>query len=118
MRGGRAQAWWLGCWLGPALSHQRGFLDLVDRSLLVAVLDPARPAAGAAGDRVQAEADGDQGRSAQRAAWHEDLSGRLLGRGRWGLHGRAAGAEPASCYAPARLNWAACPHRWPQASLP
>src|SRR5918995_4045486 len=70
MRGGRAQAWWLGCWLGPALSHQRGFLDLVDRPLLVAVLDPAGAAAGAGSDRVQTEADGDQGRSAQWAAWH------------------------------------------------
>src|SRR5918994_4366204 len=81
MRGGRAQAWWLGCWLGPALSHQRGFLDLVDRLLLVAVLDPAGAAAGTGSDRVQTEADGDQGRSAQWAAWHEDLFGRLLGCG-------------------------------------
>src|SRR5215218_9813681 len=54
--------------------EQGGFLDLVDRSLLVAVLDPARTAAGADGDRVQTEGDGDQGRSAQRAAWHENLT--------------------------------------------
>src|SRR5215211_4123605 len=53
---------------------QCGFLDLVDRPLLVAVLDPARPAAGAGGDRVQTKADGDQGRSAQRAAWHQRTS--------------------------------------------
>src|SRR5919106_5207953 len=37
-----------------------------------------------------------------------DLSGRLL-VAVGGVHGRAAGAEPA-CYAPARLNRAACPH--------
>src|SRR5918995_7432754 len=54
--------------------EQGGFLDLVDRSLLVAVLDPARTAAGADGDRVQTEGDGDQGRSAQRGAWHENLT--------------------------------------------
>src|SRR5215212_1860574 len=53
---------------------QGGFLDLVDRPLLVAVLDPARPAAGADGDRVQTKGDGDQGRSAQRAAWHQRTS--------------------------------------------
>src|SRR4029450_2769974 len=54
--------------------EQGGFLDLVDRPLLVAVLDPAGLAAGAGGDRVQTKADGDQGRSAQRAAWHETLA--------------------------------------------
>src|SRR4029453_5333808 len=54
--------------------EQGGFLDLVDRPLLVAVLDPARAAACAGGDRVQTEADGDQGRSAQRAAWHQSTS--------------------------------------------
>src|SRR5918995_3903273 len=90
MRGGRAQAWWLGCWLGPALSHQRGFLDLVDRPLLVAVLDPAGAAAGAAGDRVQTEADGDQGRSAQWAAWHLRTSLVVSLVAVVGLHGRAA----------------------------
>src|SRR5215211_3859066 len=59
--------------------EQGGFLDLVDRPLLVAVLDPAGVAAGADGDRVQTEGDGDQGRSAQRAAWHENLTdGRAL----------------------------------------
>src|SRR4029434_5702897 len=47
---------------------------LVDVTLLVAVLDPAGAAAGADGDRVQTEGDGDQGRSAQRAAWHDNLS--------------------------------------------
>jgi hypothetical protein len=69
---------WLGCWLGAALGHERGFSDLADRLLLVAVLDPACAAAGAEGDRVQTEGDGDKGRSAQRAAWHEILPGRLL----------------------------------------
>src|SRR5215211_7473813 len=54
--------------------EQRGFLDLVDRPLLAAVLDPAGAAAGADGDRVQTKADGDQGRSAQRAAGHENLT--------------------------------------------
>src|SRR5512133_4039525 len=63
------------CW-GPSAGRgeQGGFLDLVDRPLLAAVLDPAGAAAGADGDRVQTKADGDQGRSAQRAAWHEDLT--------------------------------------------
>src|SRR5215217_9355118 len=61
--------------------EQCGFLDLVDRPLLVAVLDPARPAACAGGDRVQTKADGDQGRSAERAAWHQRTSVRLLGGG-------------------------------------
>src|SRR4029453_4167496 len=54
--------------------EQGGFLDLVDRPLLVAVLDPARAAVAADGDRVQTETDGDQGRSAQRAAEHENLT--------------------------------------------
>src|SRR4029453_7002374 len=85
----RAWECWLGCWLGAALGHERGFLghergflDLGDRPLLAAVLDPAGAAAGADGGRVQTEGDGDQGRSAQRAGWHKnlsDLSGRLLG---------------------------------------
>src|SRR5215216_1800222 len=61
--------------------EQGGFLDLVDRPLLAAVLDPTGAAAGADGDRVQTEADGDQGRSAQRAAWHQRTSARLLGCG-------------------------------------
>src|SRR5215211_9412083 len=55
-------------------SKQGGFLDLVDLPLPVAVLDPAGAAAGADGDRVQTKADGDQGRSAQRAAGHENLT--------------------------------------------
>jgi hypothetical protein len=63
---------WVSVWWAAgeesALIYQRGFLDLVDRPLLVAVLDPAGAAAGAGGDRVQTEADGDHGRSAQRAA--------------------------------------------------
>src|SRR4029453_18983913 len=54
--------------------EEGGLLDLVDRPLLVAVLDPVGAAAGAGGDRVQTEADGDQGRSAQRAAWHQRTS--------------------------------------------
>src|SRR5215203_4122996 len=67
-------------WLGATGGHERGslgrgeecgFLDLVDRALLVAVLDPACAAAGADGDRVQTEGDGDQGRSAQRATRHQ-----------------------------------------------
>src|SRR4029453_13168329 len=80
------------CWLGAALGHEGGFLDLVDRPLLAAVLDPARAAAGAQGDRVQTEGEGDQGRSAQRAAWHDrtSLVVSLVDVG-W-LHGRAAGA--------------------------
>src|ERR687897_1640883 len=90
MRGGRAQAWWLGCWLGPALSHQRGFLDLVDRLLLVAVLDPAGAAAGTGSDRVQTETDGDHGRSAQWAAWHLRTSLVVSLVALVGLHGRAA----------------------------
>src|SRR5919204_1602118 len=54
--------------------EQCGFLDLIDRPLLAAVLDPARAAAGADGDRVQTEGDGYQDRSAQRAAWHDRTS--------------------------------------------
>src|SRR5215211_282085 len=101
----RAWECWLGCWLGAALghergslAHERGFLDLVDGPLLVAVLDPAGAAAGADGDRVQTEGDGDQGRSAQRAAWHDnlsdlsDLSDCLLVAVSW-RHGRAPGAR-------------------------
>src|SRR5918994_1134552 len=42
--------------------------------LLVAVLDPAGAAAGADGGRVQTKGDGDQGRSAQRTAGHENLT--------------------------------------------
>src|SRR5215207_11569980 len=70
-------------WLGATGGHERGslgrgeecgFLDLVDRALLVAVLDPAGAAVGADGGRVQTEGDGDQGRSAQRAAWHQNPS--------------------------------------------
>src|SRR5215217_6410316 len=70
---------------GPSarvLGSSARFLDLVDRPLLAAVLDPAGAAAGAGGGRVQTEADGDQGRPAQGATWHKnlsDLSGRLLG---------------------------------------
>jgi hypothetical protein len=52
-------------------THEGGFWDLVDGPLLVAVLDPAGVAAGADRDRIQAEGDRDQGRSAQRAAWHQ-----------------------------------------------
>src|SRR5687767_2937814 len=70
---------------------QGGFLDLVDRSLLVAVLDPARPAAGARGDRVQTKADGDQGRSAQWAAWHQRTSVRSSWR--WWVPMTGAGAR-------------------------
>src|SRR5215211_720356 len=69
--------WWRGRGAGVRLAgrgEQRGFLDLVDRPLLVAVLDPAGLAGGAGGDRVQTKADGDQGRSAQRAAWHQRTS--------------------------------------------
>src|SRR6266545_506560 len=85
--------------LGAALGHERWFSDLVDGPLLVAVLDPACVAAGAEGDRVQTEGDGDQGRSAQRAAWHENplrTSGRrsvvvgvegCIGGGCWGRCG-------------------------------
>src|SRR4029453_3431234 len=101
-----------------SLGQQRGFLDLVDRPLLVPVLDPAGAAAATGSDRVQTETDGDHGRSAQWAAWHLRTSLVVSLVAVVGLHGRAAGAEPASCFAPARINWGACPHRWPQASLP
>src|SRR4029453_12493510 len=59
---------------GATSGHEGGLLDLVDRPLLVAVLDPAGVAAGADGDRVQTEGDGDQGRSAQRTAGDENLT--------------------------------------------
>src|SRR4029453_18490891 len=94
--------------------EQGGFLDLVDRPLLVTVLDPARPAAGAGGDRVQTETDGDQGRSAQRAAWHQSTSvvlpscGGDLRRGRRGEPGRGR-SQPTPAPAPVRLTWALCP---------
>src|SRR5215217_1664778 len=77
----RSSRWSVEVWRWPRCrvrlvgrGEQGGFLDLVDRSLLVAVLDPACAAAGADGDRVQTEGDGDQGRSAQRAAWHVNLT--------------------------------------------
>src|SRR5215217_2210227 len=76
--------WWRGRGAGVRLAgrgEQRGFLDLADLPLLVAILDPAGLAGGAGGDRVQTKADGDQGRSAQRAAWHQRTSVRLLGCG-------------------------------------
>src|SRR6266571_8250810 len=41
-----------------------GFLDLLDRPLLTAGLGPARAAAGAEGERIETERDGDAGRSA------------------------------------------------------
>src|SRR5829696_10228260 len=88
LAGERAWECWLGAVLGHqrgSLAHQRGFLDLVDRPLLAAILDPAGAAAGADGGRVQTKADRDQGRSAQRATWHKnlsDLSG-LPWRGWW-----------------------------------
>ena len=56
--------------LGPSAR----LLDLADRPLLVAVLDPAGAAAAADGGRVQTEGDSDQGRSAQRTAGHENLT--------------------------------------------
>src|SRR6266567_6231723 len=60
-----------------------GFLDLLDRPLLVACLGPARAAAGAEDERIQTKHDGDGGRSAPRTAWqwHENLPGDLLGLG-------------------------------------
>src|SRR5918997_7230511 len=70
---------------------QCGFLDLVDRSLLVAVLDPAGAAAGAGGDRVQTETDGDQGRSAQRTSWHQRTS-LFVSLAVGGSHGPGGGA--------------------------
>src|SRR5215211_2156378 len=73
---------------------QCGFLDLVDRPLLVAVLDPARPAAGAGGDRVQTKADGDQGRSAQRAAGHENLTDGRRALVVFGVEGCMESGEP------------------------
>src|SRR5215218_2297775 len=83
----------LPAWWSPlsGRGNEGGFLNLVDRPLLVAVLDPARAAAGAKSDRVQTEGDGDKGRSAQRAAWHEKPLVVSLAAVGW-LHGRAAGA--------------------------
>src|SRR4029450_2518033 len=91
-----AVALWRGQPCGVELAgrgEQGGFLDLVDRPLLVAVLDPAGAAAGGDGDRVQTEADGDQGRSAQRAAWHQRTSVRSSGCGGYLQMGAGAPSE-------------------------
>jgi hypothetical protein len=65
----------------PGRGEGCGFLELLDRLLVAAGLGPARTAAGAEDERVGTEHDGDGGRSAPRAAWHENLSGRLCGLG-------------------------------------
>jgi len=48
----------------PGRGEGCGFLDLLDRPLLTAGLGPARAAAGAEGERIETERDGDAGRSA------------------------------------------------------
>jgi Bacterial regulatory proteins, tetR family len=69
----------------PGRGEECGFLDLPDRLLLGSGLGPSRAAAAAEDEWIGTEHDGDGGRSAPRAAWHENLPGRLLVD--VGLHG-------------------------------